>query len=91
VLIDKVKRITAANLDIRVNEGNRKDEIAALAITFNQMLDRLEASFDAQKAFVSNISHELRTPLTAMLTELQLTAAKPRTIQEYQEAIHHIT
>ncbi|MFO5234636.1 HAMP domain-containing protein, partial [Salmonella enterica subsp. enterica serovar 1,4,[5],12:i:-] len=40
VLIDKVKRITAANLDIRVNEGNRKDEIAALAITFNQMLDR---------------------------------------------------
>ncbi|MFY0080198.1 histidine kinase dimerization/phospho-acceptor domain-containing protein, partial [Acinetobacter baumannii] len=51
----------------------------------------LEASFDAQKAFVSNISHELRTPLTAMLTELQLTAAKPRTLQEYQEAIHHIT
>lgn len=90
-LIDKVKHITAAKLDIRVNEGNRKDEIAALAITFNQMLDRLEASFDAQKAFVSNISHELRTPLTAMLTELQLTATKLRTQLEYQEAIRRVT
>lgn len=91
VLIDSVKRITATSLDLRVSEGNRKDEMAALAITFNEMLHRLEASFDAQKAFVSNISHELRTPLTAMLTELQLTASKPRTAEEYQRAIEHIT
>ncbi|HTQ63412.1 MAG TPA: ATP-binding protein [Puia sp.] len=89
-LIDKVKSITATNLDLRVDEGNRKDEIAALAITFNEMLNRLENSFDAQKQFVSNISHELRTPLTAMLAELQLTAAKERGNEEYKEALHHI-
>jgi signal transduction histidine kinase len=89
-LNDRVKKITATNLDLRVDEGNRKDEIAALAITFNEMLNRLENSFDAQKHFVSNISHELRTPLTAMLAEMQLTMQKVRTIEEYKATINHI-
>lgn len=89
-LLQKVKNITATNLDLRVDEGNRKDEIAALAITFNEMLNRLENSFDAQKHFVSNISHELRTPLTAMLAEMQLTIQKERNITEYQHSIKHI-
>lgn len=90
LLVEKVKNITATNLDLRVNEGNRKDEIAALAITFNEMLDRLEKSFDAQKHFVSNISHELRTPLTAMLAEMQLTLQKDRDTTEYKHSIAHI-
>jgi signal transduction histidine kinase len=89
-IIEKVKNITANNLDLRINEGNRKDEIASLAITFNEMLNRLENSFDAQKQFVSNISHELRTPLTAMLAELQLTAQKERSVEEYRQANQHI-
>ena len=88
-LVGKVQKITATNLDLRVDEGNRKDEIAALAITFNEMLNRLEHSFDAQKNFVSNISHELRTPLTAMLAELQLTAEKERSNEAYKTAITH--
>ncbi|RQO29677.1 two-component sensor histidine kinase [Taibaiella sp. KBW10] len=88
-LVGKVQKITATNLDLRVDEGDRKDEIAALAITFNEMLNRLEHSFDAQKRFVSNISHELRTPLTAMLAELQLTAEKKRDTEEYQAVIAH--
>lgn len=88
-LLSKVKKISATNLDLRVDEGNRKDEIAALAITFNEMLTRLEHSFDAQKNFVSNISHELRTPLTAMLAELQLTAEKDRSNETYKQAINH--
>jgi signal transduction histidine kinase len=88
-LVNNVKAITATNLDLRVDEGNRKDEIAELAITFNAMLNRLENSFDAQKDFVSNISHELRTPLTAMLAELQLTLEKERNSSEYRQAIEH--
>lgn len=89
-IVDKVKKITATNLDLRIDEGNKKDEIAALAITFNEMLNRLENSFDAQKQFVSNISHELRTPLTAMLAELQLTAQKERSTEEYKRTNTHI-
>lgn len=88
-LVSRVKEITASRLNLRVEEGNRKDEIAALAITFNEMLDRLEGSFEAQKQFVSNISHELRTPLTAMLAELQLTRERERNPDEYRQAIDH--
>ncbi len=88
-MVDKVEEITATNLDLRINEGNGKDEIAELAITFNAMLNRLEKSFDAQKEFVSNISHELRTPLTSMLTELQVTAEKERSNAYYRDAIYH--
>ena len=88
-MVDEVEEITATNLDLRVNEGSGKDEIAELAVTFNAMLNRLEKSFDAQKEFVSNISHELRTPLTAMLAELQLTLDKERPNTEYKESIQH--
>jgi signal transduction histidine kinase len=82
-LVDKVEEITATNLDLRVNEGNGKDELAELVINFNRMLDRLESSFDAQKDFVSNISHELRTPLSAMIGELELALTKTRNTGEY--------
>ncbi|GGB20984.1 sensor histidine kinase [Puia dinghuensis] len=84
-MVDKVEEITASNLDLRIQIGKRKDEIAELAITFNRMLDRLESSFDAQKQFVSNISHELRTPLAAIIGELEIAAAKERTNTQYQE------
>ena len=58
-----------------------------MADTFNEMLNRLENSFDSQKNFVSNISHELRTPLAAIITELELSTSKDRTTEEYQEVI----
>jgi signal transduction histidine kinase len=88
-MVDKVEEITATNLDLRINEGNGRDELAELAITFNAMLDRLEGSFDAQKEFVSNISHELRTPLAAMLAELQLTLSGETSNEEYKRSIEH--
>lgn len=86
-MVDKVEEITATSLDLRVYEGNGKDEISELAVTFNRMLNRLEQSFDAQKQFVSNISHELRTPLSAIITELELAGTKSRTTEEYNKTI----
>jgi signal transduction histidine kinase len=71
-MIDKAKRIGANQLNLRLNSTGEKDELAELAHTFNQMLDRLENSFDAQRQFVSHISHELRTPLSALISELEL-------------------
>ncbi|MBB6128641.1 HAMP domain-containing sensor histidine kinase [Mucilaginibacter lappiensis] len=86
-IIDNVKEITATRLDMRVPVKSEKDEIGELAITFNQMLDRLENSFNAQKSFVNNISHELRTPLATVVGELQLALIKDRSITEYKEVI----
>lgn len=86
-LVDNVNKITASNLHQTVDEGNGKDELAELAITFNQMLKRLEYSFGAQKLFVYNISHELRTPLAAMIGELDLALSKDRSVEDYKQVI----
>ncbi|WP_128548121.1 ATP-binding protein [Larkinella soli] len=70
-IVEEVEQITAKQLHKRVHEGNRRDEIAQLAMTFNQMLFRLEDAFVSQRSFVSHASHELRTPLTNILGTLQ--------------------
>lgn len=81
--------ISALNLDLRLPSKNSKDELSELANTFNEMLGRLENSFDAQKHFVSNISHELRTPLAAIITELDWSMSKDRSTAEYKIAIEN--
>ncbi len=70
-IVDEVEQITAMDLHKRVQEGNRRDEIAQLAMTFNRMLFRLEDAFVSQRSFVSHASHELRTPLTNTLGTLE--------------------
>jgi signal transduction histidine kinase len=89
-MVEEVAAISANRMDLRLGEGNRKDEIATLALTFNRMLDRLEQSFDAQKQFVSNISHELRTPLAAIITAAEVSAIRERNPEEYRETLRLI-
>jgi len=89
-MVEKVAAISASRMDLRLSEGNRKDEIATLALTFNRMLDRLEQSFDAQKQFVGNISHELRTPLAAIIAEAEVSAIRSRSPEEYRETLRLI-
>lgn len=86
-MTDKAKMISATNLDLRLDTNESKDEISELASTFNEMLNRLENSFDSQKHFVSNISHELRTPLSAIIAELELSTHKERNVDEYKLVI----
>ncbi len=87
-IVKEVNKITATNLHLRVNEGNGNDEIARLAITFNNMLIRLEDSFVMQKNFVSNASHELRTPLTSILSAIEVTLSQARNNEEYIELLN---
>lgn len=53
------------------------DDVARLAGTFNQMLDRLEVAFDAQREFVDDAGHELRTPITVIRGHLELMSDDP--------------
>jgi len=53
-------------LSKRLTVPDAGDELSQLALTFNAMLDRIEAAFNTQRRFVADASHELRTPLTAM-------------------------
>lgn len=89
-VISQVDKISAGNLNLRVDEGNGSDEIALLAITFNKMLSRLESAFEMQRSFVSNASHELRTPLTTINGQIEVGLMKDRTAKEYISMLHSI-
>src|SRR5689334_9157378 len=71
------RRISADSLDQRLAVTGPADEVKDLADTIDELLERLEASFTAQRRFVANASHELRTPLATMRASLDVAAAKP--------------
>lgn len=69
--------LSESSLDRRIRLPGPRDEVADLADTFDEMLDRLQAAFDAERRFVANASHELRTPLSVIRTEVEVTLANP--------------
>jgi signal transduction histidine kinase len=71
------RRLSVESLGERIGDVNSKGELAELAHTFDAMLDRLQAAFEAQRHFVANASHELRTPLSVIRTELEVTLSDP--------------
>jgi signal transduction histidine kinase len=72
-----VRRISATSLDRRLELPGPDDELKDLGATFNDLLGRLQRSFDAQRQFVANASHELRTPLARQRTLLQVAITDP--------------
>ncbi|HET6857613.1 MAG TPA: HAMP domain-containing sensor histidine kinase [Streptomyces sp.] len=72
------RRISAENLHQRLAVTGPADEVKELADTVDGLLERLEASFVAQRRFVGNASHELRTPLATMRASLDVAVAKPQ-------------
>ena len=66
------ERISGTGDDERLPVPRSVDEIHALAVTLNSMLDRLAASRERQRAFLADVAHELRSPLTSMRTQLEV-------------------
>lgn len=90
-VIDNVRSIRASSLDKRLHVSHRKtDEIDALSITINHLLEHLEQSFEAQRVFIANASHELRTPITAILGEAEITLLQNRDTAEYKATLCNI-
>ncbi len=71
------RRATGTTLHERLNLPGPADELKELGDTFDEMLERLDSAFAAQRRFVANASHELRTPLAVTRTAVEVTLAKP--------------
>jgi heavy metal sensor kinase len=85
---ERAKQIGAANLHERLPVANPNDEIGNLALLFNQLLDRLDREFDAQRRFMADASHELRTPLAIVRGESEVALQRSeRTDDEYRESL----
>lgn len=63
---ETIENISVQDLNTRLNVSGSKDELKDLAKTFNDMLDRLQRTYEAQNQFVSDASHELRTPIAVI-------------------------
>ena len=81
------RRISAEDLSARLDISATDDEVGRLTQTLNDMLARLDTSFQHERQFTNDASHELRTPLTAMQAILGMIREKQRTPEEYQQAL----
>ncbi|MCX7880059.1 MAG: ATP-binding protein [Ignavibacteria bacterium] len=87
IITKTAEAITARNLNKRLPELPTNDEVGHLIRTLNNMIERIEQSFDQIKKFASDASHELRTPLTILQGELEIALHSKKTPQEYEEIL----
>jgi len=83
----KARQISVETLDERIVVANERDELGFLAMTLNDLLERLQRSFDSQRHFMADASHELRTPVSIIQGEADVALARERTPEEYRESI----
>jgi len=81
------QRITGSNLGLRIPSRQSGDELDYLILTFNRMIERLEASFRQMKQFSADVSHELRTPITGIRGQLEVALMTASTTDQYREAM----
>ena len=79
--------VTANRLDTRLSLDAVPVELAELAETLNEMLARLEDSFQRLKDFSSDLAHELRTPISNLMTQTQVALTRARSTDEYREVL----
>lgn len=81
------REIGATSLSRRLEPPRASDEIGRLVETFNEMIGRLESSFEAMRRFTADASHELRGPLATMRSAIDVCLSRPRSPAEYREAL----
>lgn len=86
-ITEDVAEISAQNLTRRLETGTTRDEWNQLSSTLNELLNRLQESFELQRRFISNASHELSTPLTSISSQLEVTLQREREAEEYKKVM----
>jgi signal transduction histidine kinase len=70
--------IDEANLNRRINAQQLPEELRPMAARLNEMIERLETSFQRRKQFLADASHELRTPVASIVTSMEVALRRPR-------------
>jgi heavy metal sensor kinase len=83
----QAEEISERNLDRRLQIGTATEELSRLADSFNELLARLDHSFEAMKRFTADASHELRTPLAVIRGEVDVALGRDRQPEEYKQSL----
>lgn len=89
-IADEVKNISALSLAQRIKPGRVKDEWNYLTETLNDLLNRLQESFNIQQRFISVASHELSTPLTSISSQLEVSMLREKSAGEYRQVMQSV-
>jgi heavy metal sensor kinase len=88
---ERAARISATNLHERLPVKRKQDEVGRLALIINDLLSRLNRSFEQQRRFMADASHELRTPLSSVLGEAEVALSRPhRDEEEYRQSLQAV-
>lgn len=86
-LVEQTRRVTATDLERRLDGAGQADELQPLIGQFNALLDRLGAAYKQMEAFNADVAHELNTPLATLISSCELALRKPRDTGELREAM----
>jgi len=87
-IVDQISRISANELNTRLSPSTVPTELTELAVSFNELLQRMEEAFIRLSNFSADIAHELRTPVTNLMTQTQVALSQARSAAEYQEILY---
>jgi two-component system heavy metal sensor histidine kinase CusS len=83
----RAAQISPASLSVRLDSEAAPVELRQLTHAFNAMLDRLADGYQRLSQFSADLAHEIRTPVGALIGQTQVTLAKPRETDEYQQLL----
>lgn len=90
-LSEQIEAVDEHNLSEPLQVPDSGDEMARLTVSFNHMLEKVGAAYDAQKRFAQNAAHELKTPVASILANIEVTelgeGASPEELREALDAV----
>jgi len=83
----EISAIKENDLTVRISTERMPTEMIPIKNRLNDLLARLEASFNRERRFTADVAHELRTPLAGIRSTIEVTLARPREVNEYQASL----